>query len=68
MLNLFVLDLKNAFDTVDHQILIKKVFSYGIRGHTLKSLQNYQTDRSQYLSSMVFLMGKFLDRYCLLFI
>ena len=30
------LDFKNAFDTVDHQILIKKLFCYGIRGNTLK--------------------------------
>ena len=44
------LDLKKAFDTVDHHILIKKLFSYGIRGNTLKWFQSYLTDRSQFVS------------------
>ena len=44
------LDLKKAFDTVDHQILIEKLFSYGIRGNTLKWFQSYLTDRSQYVT------------------
>ena len=44
------LDLKKAFDTVDHQILTKKLFSYGIRGNTLKWFQSYLTDRSQYVT------------------
>ena len=44
------LDLKKAFDTVDHQILITKLFSYGIRGNTLKWFQSYLTDRSQYVT------------------
>ena len=39
------LDLKKAFDT-----LIKKLFSYGIRGNTLKWFQSYLTDRSQFVS------------------
>ena len=42
--------LKKAFDTVDHQILTKKLFSYGIRGNTLKWFQSYLTDRSQYVT------------------
>ena len=44
------LDLKKAVDTVDHQILIKKLFSYGIRSNTLKWFQSYLTDRSQYVT------------------
>ena len=44
------LDLKRAFDTVDHHILIKKLFSYGIRGNTLKWFQSFLTDRSQFVT------------------
>ena len=44
------LDLKKAFDTVDHEILIKKLFSYGIRVNPLKWFQSYLTDRSQYVT------------------
>ena len=30
------IDLKTAFDTVDHTILFKKLYYYGIRGNALK--------------------------------
>ena len=39
---------------MDHQILIKKLFSYGIRSNKLKWFQIYLTDRSQYVTYDVF--------------
>ena len=43
------IDLKKAFDTVDHKILFKKLYYYGIRGNTLKLFKSYLTNRSQYV-------------------
>jgi hypothetical protein len=41
------LDLKKAFDCIDHNILLKKMHCYGIRGHTLAWLQSYLSSRIQ---------------------
>ena len=44
------LDLKKAFDTVDHQILLRKLYLYGIRGNILKRFEIFLSDRSQYVT------------------
>uniref|UniRef100_A0A8C6LUY9 Reverse transcriptase domain-containing protein n=1 Tax=Nothobranchius furzeri TaxID=105023 RepID=A0A8C6LUY9_NOTFU len=48
LISIFI-DLKKAFDTVDHTILIKKLCKYGIKGMALKWITSYLTDRQQYV-------------------
>ena len=43
-------DLKKAFDTIDHSILLTKLDLYGFRGITNTLLQSYLTNRKQYVS------------------
>jgi len=45
------LDLANAFDTVDHTILLSKLERYGVRGLPLQLIKSYVT--SQYQKTVV---------------
>ena len=48
MFNLVVfIDLKKAFDTVNHGSLLKKLKSYGIKGQALDILKSYLSNRRQ---------------------
>ena len=53
----FLIDLKKAFDTIDHRVLLRKLYSYGIRGTMFKWIESYLAGRSQY----VIFDGKFSE-------
>ena len=49
ILGIFI-DLSKAFNTMDHNILLKKPEHYGIRGHALSLLASFLKDRTQVVS------------------
>ena len=54
-------DLSKAFDSVDHEILISKLESYGFKDIELDWFRNYLTDQKQLVS-----FGKEISDPCLI--
>ena len=43
-------EIRKAFDTLDHTILLNKLFIYGIRGTAFNLIKSYLYEREQYVS------------------
>ena len=49
MVGLFI-DLSRAFDTISHDILLNKLYKYGIRGFVWNRVKSYLLNKKQYVS------------------
>ena len=48
LVGIVTLDLKKAFDTVDHCVLLSKLQGLGVNGNALKWIEHYLSNRVQY--------------------
>lgn len=55
------IDLRKAFNSVNHDLLIKKLESYGFKNNELNWFKSYLSDRKQVVS-----VGKEISDYCLI--
>ena len=46
---LLLMDLRKAFDTVSHRILLQKLLYYGIRGSAYSLMESYLSNRQQFV-------------------
>ncbi len=44
------IDLKKAFDSIDHKILLKKLQALGVQNIELKFFENYLNNRTQFVN------------------
>ena len=58
------IDFQKAFDTVNHQILIKKLEYYGVRGISLRLIQSYLSNRKQYVCMSKNIVSSLLNITC----
>jgi len=54
-------DLKKAFDTIDHTILIRKLRKYGADSSSLKWFESYLCNRNQKCSTNGHLRCQYID-------